>query len=259
MRTLASWNAAALAIVLPSQALAQTPDPGSALPAAAPAPSPEPSTSPNPRGSPSDGTPRHDGLYVRVSSGIGFMSVWGDGPAGSASISGLESVGVLAVGGSPVSGFVVAGTLWGTSISNTFNGGPFGGKIIIPNPTSGPPPSSPPTPPAASTNAAASLGGVGVLVDWFPNPAGGWHAGASVGLGATQVTTLADNSNMSGLGVGAFAFGGYDGWIGRNWSVGAMLVAAGANQASLTDSNRKDTGYHLMPLSIGIAASVLYY
>jgi hypothetical protein len=73
------------------------------------------------------------------------------------------------------------------------------------------------------------------------------------------VTTLADNTAMVGLGFGASVFGGYDWWIGRDWSLGLMLVAAGANRISLSDSNRNDTGYRLMPLSIGVATSVLYY
>jgi hypothetical protein len=274
MRSAAPWTAVVLVIAIPTPALAQTPEPTPTLPAPAPtaAPAPTPALTPapapasppppssepsiSPGASTSEATPHHDGLYVRVASGIGFMSLWGDGPAGSASISGLQSVAILAVGGSPVRGFAIAGAFWGGVVnSNTFNGGPFDGATLTTKPMSGAVPHSIP----ASTNATGSLGGLGVLVDWYPSPAGGWHAGASVGLGLVGVTTLADNASMGGVGFGASLFGGYDWWIGRNWSLGLMLVAAGANRASLTDTNRNDTGYRLMPLSIGIAASILYY
>jgi hypothetical protein len=252
MRTVALFTLVTIAAVIPALALAQTQDqekPPSPPPEAPSVPAPPPLVV-----TPAEASAPHQGFYLRLWSGLGFMSFFGDGPLGSASISGLaEPTDGVAVGGSPVRGFAIAATLWGSGVTNTFNGGPFDGAIVAS------PRGTIAAMHGASTKASAGLGGIGVLVDWYPQPAGDWHAGASVGLGVTAVTTLADDAAMGGFGFGACVFGGYDWWIGRSWSLGSMLVASGANRISLNDSNRNDTGYRLMPLSIGIAATLLYY
>jgi hypothetical protein len=252
MRTVALFTLVTTAVVVPSLALAQTQD--QEKPSPPPPEAPSVSAPPPLVVTPVEASAPHQGFYLRLWSGLGYTSFFGDGPLGSASVSGLAvPTAGLAVGGSPVRGFAIAATLWSSSVASTFNGGPFDGAIIAsPRGTIG-------AMHAASTKASASLAGIGVLVDWYPSPAHDWHAGAAVGLGAMGLTTLADDASMGGLGFGASVFGGYDWWIGRGWSLGLMLVASGANKISLNDSNRNDTGYRLMPLSIGIATSLLFY
>jgi hypothetical protein len=281
MRTPVLWIVLAAAAALPSRALAQTSDAGEPLPglpapapasATAPATAPAPATTtatvtvtatesppPTPAAEPSPAAPatpcscsgRHDGFYLRFSSGFGYQSVSGDGPFGSASVSGIESIGGLAIGGTIAKGVALAGTIWAATTTATFNGGPFSGATIAP---SGRGPTA-----AASGDATASLAELALLVDWYPDPAGGWHAGGSAGVGATGVTTQADGSRMGSLVAAGSVFGGYDFWVGRSWSLGLALILAGASSATLNDTNGNSTGYRMMPLSIGLQTSILYY
>jgi hypothetical protein len=182
------------------------------------------------------------------------MSVAGDGPLGSASVAGLASGGRIAIGGSLAPGLALAGTISGATITGgTFNGGPYNqanqATIVT---SSG-------NPITASARATASFAQIGVLGDWFPDPAGGWHAGALAALGALGMTNHADDSSWGGIAASGAVFAGYDWWLGRSLSFGLTLVAAGASRASLNDSNRNDTGYKLAALSMGIELSILYY
>jgi hypothetical protein len=235
----------------PVAAPAPTPAPAAA-PVPAPAPAPESFPAPDATNSPGKGAGRHSGFYLRFSSvSLGYISVSGEGPLGSASVSGLASIGGLAIGGTVAPGLALAGTIQGATVTGTFNGGPFASATIVPNGSG--------AAISASTDASAVAGVLGLLVDWYPNPAGGWHTGASVGLGVTGVTNNADGSRLGGIGLGGSVFGGYDWWLGPSWSLGLMVVGDGVGKAAMNDSNGHDTGYRLMPLSIGVTASLLYY
>lgn len=179
------------------------------------------------------------------------MSVSGDGPAGSASISGLASGGGFAIGGTIARGLALAGTLRSEMTTATFQGGPFDGAILVSRAGA--------STASASTNAIAAAVEIGLLADWYPNPAGGWHVGVSGGLGGTTVTNLANNGSMVGLGGSGSLFGGYDWWIGPSWSLGLMVVGSAASTATLNDQGGTDTHYRMMPLSITIQPTILYY
>jgi hypothetical protein len=293
MRTLARFVLTTTAIAVPTAALAQQAEPTKPLPplsppdapapgpaSSSPAPTPAPDTAHAPEAAapaqpvvpeppvilatPPDASDlhsrigwRHEGFYLRVLlGGIGYASFWGDGPVGSASISGLESSGGVAIGGAIAPGFAIAGTIWGDTVNGTFQGSPFAGATI-----SGPAGSqgAAPVMTAASTNASAALGEIGFLVDWHPQPTGGWHAGASVGLGFVGITNEADGSRWGGVALAGSLFGGYDWWLGRSWSLGLMLVGDAGSKATLNDSNRNDTGYRLTPASLSLMTSLLYY
>jgi hypothetical protein len=250
------------AIAAPSRAFAQTADAGAPIPSPPPLPAPAtPTATPTALDSPTPTPPSpdsqssisglHQGFYFRSVSGIGYMSLFGDGPAGSASISGFAMTGGIAVGGTIARGFALAGTIFSATTTNTFNGGPFQNVTFTPSGTA--------LPKKAATNAAGNLAALGLQLDWFPDPAGGWHAGASAGLGFVGATNLADDSRLSNVALAGSIFGGHDWWIGRSWSLGLLLVSEAATTASLTDSNRNESGYRLTPLSLGIALSILYY
>jgi len=174
----------------------------------------------------------------------------GTGPKGDASLSGLGSTSLIAIGGSISRGLVVAGTIQASAISTTFNGGPFVGETVTSNGTSL----------TASPKADASASLLGVLVDWYPDPSDGWHVGLSAGLGATSVKNHADDSTMTGTSAAGSLFAGYDWSIGPSWSLGLALVASGGTSATLkTSSDQSDTGYRLKSRSVGISASFLYF
>ena len=207
----------------------------------------------------------HKGFYLAVRTDIGGLSVWGDGPAGSASLSGFASGGSLAIGGSPVPGFAIAGVIGSTTTSGTFNGGPT--VVSVTTMTGGVQRTLMPPPNGGKGNARASSFLLGVLGDWFPVPTGGWHVGGAVGLGGASVTDDTNNT-IAGASVAGSVFGGYQWWLGSSWSLGLsgfLSVAPSLDMKEPTmpnappGSTNNDSGYHMMPLSAGLQGVLLYY
>lgn len=187
------------------------------------------------------GTPEgvycHDGFYMRLSLGLAYTSAWGSGPLGNASISGA-GVGLSAsFGGTVARGLVVGGGLRIADGVGRFTGGP----------------------PDAPGNATVSVGHIlGVLVDWFPAPTEGWHVGSQLGLGLTTVT----DSSLRESSAFAFAgsiFGGYDWWIGPQWSLGLLMSLTTASTEAMTDGGGNSTGYAFTPLAFAVEASILWH
>ncbi len=116
-----------------------------------------------------------------------------------------------------------------------------------------------PGPVRANADANAAIVELGALVDWFPVPTGGWHAGGGAGLGATVVTPRATGERMSSLALMGSLFGGYDWVLGGAWSMGLELVASGATAGRLKDSNGNDTAYRMQPFAISVEWSFLYF
>ncbi len=176
-----------------------------------PLPAEPPPPAPPPPAGVSAPPPRlvHDGFYLAVSQGIAQVSISGEGPNGSASLSGLGSTTGLAIGGSPVRGLAIAGVLRAATKTGTFNGGPTvtatttrvvnGVSVTSPSTLSG--------------RAQASIFMIGVQADWFPRPEDGWHVGAGIGLGGESITDDAGGTN-SAASVSGSLFGGYEWWIG---------------------------------------------
>jgi hypothetical protein len=225
-----------------------------AAPPAARAPGTPPSPAPpSPRATlaPYEKAYVHKGLYVGLTSSIGGLGVWGNGPTGSASISGFATGQSLAIGGSPVPGLAIAGVLgWTTTAGDTFHGGPMvsvmtTGAVQTPVTT-------------LKGNASAATFLFGVLADWFPLPTGGWHVGGALGLGGATVTDDAHNM-IGGSSVAGSVFGGYQWWLGPSWSLGISAFVTIAPSVDMSDWNGNDTGYHMMPLSAGLQGRLLYY
>jgi hypothetical protein len=195
---------------------------------------------------------RHQGFYLGIGTGIGYMSAWGDGPSGSASISGLATLGVIAIGGTLTKGLVLAGAIQVGSAGGTFHGGTTTHvtTTIFAN-------GSPVTNTFTATGASVLSTEIGALIDWYPDPEAGWHMGFSLGVGSTQVTDDGGNV-LDGSAFAGSLFGGYQWWLGPGWSLGLQGVLLGATKSSLQDSNQ-DTGYAMMPLSIGVQTLLLAY
>jgi hypothetical protein len=192
----------------------------------------------------------HEGFYLRFGGGPSFLSLRGHGPSGSASLTGSGQSGFIAIGGAIMPGLVLAGTLEGVGLRSEFKGGPLVDATI----TSGGKTRS------ASHDAEGGFGMIGLLVDWYPKPAGGWHAGGSAGLGAIGLTNVADDSDLGGVNFSGSLFGGYDWSLGRDWALGLQLTASGGTTTKLReDSGNHDTGYRLTPVSLGVQASILYF
>jgi hypothetical protein len=158
--------------------------------------------------------------------------------------------GFIAIGGAVAPGLVLAGTVQAMSATAELKGGPLTDATLTSNGSSR----------SVSHKAQAGIGMVGLLLDWYPAPKAGWHAGVATGIGAVGLTNLADDSSLSGVNFAGSLFGGYDWTLGRYWALGLQLTASGATQAKLfEDSGSHDTGYRLTPLSLGVQASLLYF
>jgi hypothetical protein len=246
----------------PSEA-APLPAPSSSAPApptqaagptvvAAPATSRPESTSSSAPSGEGDHAHSRNGFYFGAISGFGSLGAWGDGPNGSASISGLSLSSGIAIGGSPVPGFAIAGMIEGSQTTgNTFNGGP----VVTATSMVGNVPTMAMT---LKGNARATLGMLGVMVDWFPVASGPWHVGGAVGVGGASLTDDAGKT-IGGASVAGSVFGGYQWWLGPSWSLGISAVVMGAPSLKMVDSKGNDTGYGLVPLSAGIQFLLLYY
>jgi hypothetical protein len=197
---------------------------------------------------------RHEGFYLAADTGLGFLSAWGSGPAGSASISGFGSVSDLAIGGTVAPGLVLGGVAREWSTTGTFNGGP----TITASTTYFVNGVATPTHLTLSGNAHAQSIELGAFLDWYPNPEKGWHLGASVGLGSMSMTDDAGTRSMSSAVAGSI-FGGYQWWLGPAWSLGLTGVLSASSAGRFDDSNQNDTGYRLTPLGVGLVTQLLYY
>jgi hypothetical protein len=75
-----------------------------------------------------------------------------------------------------------------------------------------------------------------------------------VGLGLLGFTD-AEIKDASGVGLGGAIFGGYDFWIGPQWSAGLFAVASGSTSAQLMDRQGDKSGYTLAGWSAGLGYS----
>ena len=151
----------------------------------------------------------HDGFYLRMGIGFGSGTVKSKGTLVTGQTLDVKYTGTgasyeLMLGGTIAKGFVLGGGFVGQDISDpkvTIGGGTaLNGSYV----------------------ASGSLGVVvlGPMFDWFFDPHGGGHVGAMIGAGAIG---LSDENGKSSSGTGASLWGGYDFWVGQQWSLGPEL------------------------------------
>jgi hypothetical protein len=196
--------------------------------------------------------PIHEGFYLRLNTGLSLLTMNGHGPTGSASLTGTGAGGMIAIGGAVAPGLVLAGTFEGSELDTVFKGGPYVDATVRANGRTR----------TASDRASGGFGMIGMLIDWYPQPKAGWHAGVSSGLGALVLTNSADDSDFGALNFAGSVFAGYDVPLGRSWSLGLQLVAIGGTRAKLLvheSGDPRDTGYRLTPFSVGVQGTLLYF
>jgi hypothetical protein len=197
----------------------------------------EPALSPCP--CPGPGAYTHNGYYFRYSGGPGYLVLDGSGPAGNAHLGGVAAATTIAIGGTPSPGLVFAGTITSATLENPdFTGYPAG---------------------AAQHGWIASRATFGLLVDWFPDEHRGWHVGGTAGLDVLGLSNNAAGITMGGFGFAAAALGGYDFWIGPEWSLGILGNLGASSRESLKDDHGNDTGYTLGAFWACAEATLLYH
>jgi hypothetical protein len=145
-------------------------------------------------------------------------------------VRGLGSGGIVALGGTPAPGLALAVAFGGLSVRNDFDGSPI----------------------EPDGDATANLAQLGLLADWFPDPNGGWHVGGMAGVAGVGLADSAIADSIGGAFTGAL-LGGYDWWIGPQWTLGLMGLVSATTSASLQDEDGADTGYEFNALFAGIA------
>jgi hypothetical protein len=171
---------------------------------------------------PEPGAYLHDGLYVRYSIGPSYVEATGDGPSGTVTAGGPGVSEILAIGGTPGPGLVVAGA----AISNLA------------------------APTVAGTQRFVTVATYGLLVEWFPDPRTGWHLGGAAGLG------FLGYGDARAYSVGGSLLAGYDFWVAAQWAVGALVTATATPRASLQNGDPGDPP-SMMPAAIAIEATVI--
>ncbi len=143
----------------------------------------------------------HDGFYLRLNIGIGGHAItYNDDITASGGSVAFDAL----VGGSPNPGFAIGGALIGDYSPN----------LALEGTT-------------ADLEANVQTGIIGVFIDGFPDPKGGFHIGGALGLANIQTDPSAgDVRNDTGFGGAAWI--GYDAWVGDEWSVGGLVRFATA-------------------------------
>lgn len=175
----------------------------------------------------------HDGFYLRASIGLGAMDVRYDPEPSEGTLTGGAVALDLMIGGSPSRGLAIGGALvndMGRSLTLEVNGREMG-----------------------DVHAFAGL--VGPFIDGFPNAKGGWHLGGMVGFAQQQFDATNADEIRTTTGVGGAAFGGYDAWVGDEWSVGGL----GRIAAAVTRGEQDNVDIKASNLSFMLMFTALYH
>lgn len=183
-----------------------------------------PDTTPPPPVPPA-GAYTHDGFYFRAGTGLGVMTenlrsqdstVYGGRVKGDST--GFATVSELAFGGTVTRGFVLGGGIYTAQlISSTFHVSKDSADV----------------PPAELDPERRNFTLVGPFVDWYFNEHRGLHLQLAIGfatLSAVRVGSVPweEDNPYHAAGGGIMVGLGYEWWVGREWSIGALARITGA-------------------------------
>jgi hypothetical protein len=164
----------------------------------------------------------HDGFYLRLGLGAGFLSVRSEHDS---TFKGWGVAPDIWIGGSPIPGLAIGVTLNGVSVVNphlSATAADTGGL----GPVSGEAPGT------------LTYSVFGVFADYYPEPSGGLHFMAGLNYSVAQFDAENGPDSDPASGVGLTGGLGYEWWIGRDWSVGPL---ARLHWASVSDVGGKLT------------------
>ena len=194
---------------------------------------------PPPPPAPADrGRHLHDGFYLRMSIGAGMVdSTWEtESPGPNAKIGGVGLALDLLFGGTPTPGLVIGGGLLLNSVQDP--------EVEPEN--------------GASEEIEGNLGvaQVGVFIDGFFDPSGGFHLGGMLGLASYGLQFDDDDrDNIEQGGGGAAIWVGYDAWVGSEWSIGGLLRLTGQS----TTEKRNDFEEQASTGTVSLLFTALYH
>ncbi len=158
----------------------------------------------------------HNGFYLQLTGGLGYVSTSADDATGDMSMGGLALDTSLLLGGTPIPGLAIGGGLmidYMPSPSVTVNDMDFDTGIT-----------------------SQYLVGIGLFGDFYPDPAGGLHFQAFVGWGGLESSFEGNVGGSDPTGLVMTIAGGYDVFISDELSVGG-LARLGFAPLSIEDTS----------------------
>jgi len=145
---------------------------------------------------------RHEGFYLRVSGGLGYMGANLDTPGFEYESGGMALNYELLVGGGPAPGLTIGGgVLGGLQLSGDWEADDVAGSF--------------------SGDLTTFI--IGPFADGYPDPNGGWHLGGLLGLALASFDAPGGDDGANAVGFGGAGWVGYDWWVAPEWSMGAAL------------------------------------
>jgi hypothetical protein len=159
-------------------------------------------TAPAPAPAATAGVREHDGFYLRLGLGLGFAfgTTKPEESSADADVSGFGIPSELAIGGTLAPGLVIGGGAY-----NMFVPAPKY-KIADQDVDGG----------------GIQLGSLGPFVDYYLDPKGGIHFGGALLFASAAVAEKDSIPKASGFGFGAALMGGYEIFVGEQWSIGVV-------------------------------------
>jgi hypothetical protein len=142
----------------------------------------------------------HDGFYLQLDAGLGYVSEsFGDTDV---SLSGVSFPSALLIGGSLSPGLVLGGIL---------------STDYVPSPSAGDGNTS-----VLFDDVSLYVFGIGPFVDFYPDPLSGLHFQAMLGWGGTEHSFKGNAGGSDPTGLMLSIGAGHDWWVGDEWSIGVM-------------------------------------
>ena len=169
------------------------------------------------------GVQYHDGFYLRLGFGVGFLGVTlkpEDDDIGDVEVKMNATAPAIeiALGGTPTPGLVIGGAISGLTVSEPEYEIESGGQ----------------TEKGDAEDTTVTQSNIGVFIDYYFDPEGGFHAQGLLGLGVLQATYDGDSDTDDWTATGPMvALGlGYEGWVGDQWGLGGLARLTVASLSS---------------------------
>lgn len=144
----------------------------------------------------------HDGFYLQLDIGLGYLSTSAEAGGSTIKYSGVTVPSALWLGGT-VGTLVIGGgffTDYAPSPSASLNGG---NSIEL-------------------TDVSMYLIGLGIFADYYLDAHGGLHFQPFLGWGGLETSYQGNAGGSDPTGLVLAIGGGYDWWLGEQWSVGVL-------------------------------------
>lgn len=156
---------------------------------------------------------RHDGFYLRIGLGGGYLGSKVEPSEGTLHASGGGAAFEFALGGTVAEGLVIGGGLYTAGVARTrWTGDGIGSSV---------------------RGGGESLALLGPFVDYYPDPKSGFHVQGAIGIAGIAFEKHRSGlppQDWSGSGGGLMFGTGYEFWVGEQWSIGGiarlLLVSA---------------------------------